>query len=479
MLRRIRTLLAAYLAGRSDGARLPVATLFLHGFLVAVFCLLLQGSTTPFAYALCALSLSGALLAIPLSGEFGYLLRADPSEEWIAALPISKTEIRVARSMHLLCVLFTLALGSLLPAAFLFELGPAASLGLVLAGLAQASLLAAVLLGLQTLFGGRAEVLFLMLQTLLVIGVTAGLVLGLQHVSVIADLTGIPSGSPLAWLPTAHFAACFGEQGNLLPPVLIGLLSVATVLLTPRPSGGGNRGRMPLEVILAPIRKLATRFWVQRNERAIFDFVYDALPREREVILRSYPMFGIPLAFLLAAYSGEPGSERQGLLALILFTPGIYLPVLLTQVPASESHQARWLLDCSPMHQSVANSAAIKALAVRFLLPLYAALTLIAWQGAGIEFALRLAPIAALTSLLVMRMQYTECVSDPPLSTPPESISVQLDGSGSMFVLTVGLTVLAVVANATLTSLGSAGFVLVALLAIEIWAERGSRVSRA
>ena len=86
----------------------------------------------------------------------------------------------------------TLALGSLIPAA---ALAPAsfdatARVLFVLAGLAQTAFVAALLLWIQALLGGRAEAALVAVQTVLLCGVLLGAVLGLQTLPVLAQLAG-------------------------------------------------------------------------------------------------------------------------------------------------------------------------------------------------------------------------------------------------------------------------------------------------
>ncbi len=56
---------------------------------------------------------------------------------------------------------------------------------------------------------------------------------------------------------------------------------------------------------------------MRKGERGTFDLVWDALPLEREFVLRTYPMFGIPLAFLVAG----------GVTAVIFFGWLLMLPI--------------------------------------------------------------------------------------------------------------------------------------------------------
>lgn len=482
---RILAFLRARLAAGPRGG-LPVATWFGHALVTAFFCGLVSDFLPPFAYGLFALSLLGALLAIPLLGELGWLLRQDAGEEWAATLPIRPIERRIARTLHLLLLLFGLALASLLPATWL--LPSATSLGARLAfplcGLAFAACLAAALLLLQSLLAGRAEGLLVLVQTLLVVAVVVGLVVGVRHVPLLARTPHLgDAGGGFLWLvPQAWCAAPLagveGEPTRAWLPALAGLGALACLaLLPPASAPRSGRGEPLLARLLRPLRALATRWWVRPEERAAFDLVYDALPREREVVLRTYPMIGIPLAFLATAALGDPrtgaagpsgpgaDAAREGLLALLFFTAGIYLPVLLTQIPASSSAAARWIQECAPVREGALACGAIKAVAVRFLLPLYAVLGWIAWLQAGPSFVLTVGLPGALSSLLVCQLLYPVCVRERPLSVAPDELRADLDWLGVLGVLALVLTLLSVAVQRFLPVWG-----LTLLVAGELWA---------
>lgn len=445
-LGRILVLFRAFLA-RQGAADSVLSTLVLPTVLVAGFAGLVQGELTGFAHALVFLTLAAMFVAIPLLGDLGYLLRSDPASEWVGALPATEREVRVAGALHLLAALVVLVCGPLLPALLLVPegFGIADRLLLLAGGMGVALVLSALLLTAQALFAGRAESLFVLLQTGLVAGVFLGIVLGARHISVVRGLTGLDPTSALVLLPSAWFAIPFGEGGSPLVPLVCIAVALPAILFLPRTHAPPSSDRPSLvERLLAPARAAATRLWVAADERAPFDLVYDALPREREVVLRTYPMIGIPLAFLIAASSGEATTAREGLLALLLFTPGIYLPILLTHVPASESHEASWLCATAPVTPGAVANGSIKALAVRFLLPLYALLFVIAWASAGPVLAIRLALPGGLVSLLVLRRLYLGVVNDPPLSVAPDRIQTRLDWSGGLFAMAMFLTLAAV-----------------------------------
>jgi hypothetical protein len=256
-------------------------------------------------------------------------------------------------------------------------------------------------------------------------------------------------------------------------------LALAVLALAPMPAAAPRGRREQLVArLLRPVRALATRLWVRADERAAFDLVYDALPREREVVLRTYPMFGIPLAFLVAAATdSDPSSasQRADLLALLLFTPGIYLPILLTHVPASASHAASWLLACAPIREGAVVVGAVKALAIRFLLPLYLLLGAIAAAQADLALALRLALPGAAISLLVLQRLYGVVVSGAPLSTAPDRVRTDLDWGGVLLVLAVALTFAAVLANRFVPTVAGGLTATAVLLVLVLAGERGLR----
>ena len=64
-----------------------------------------------------ALSISGALVALPLLGDLAPLLVADETGDWIRAQPIKPFELHLARTAHVAISLCVLALGALVPAA--------------------------------------------------------------------------------------------------------------------------------------------------------------------------------------------------------------------------------------------------------------------------------------------------------------------------------------------------------------------------
>lgn len=458
----------------------PVAPLFVHGSITAAFALLVRDMLPPFAYALVMLTLAMVLLALPLLGDFGFLLRADPAREWIEALPVRAAELRIARTLSLLLLVMALASAALVPIALLVPSGTglAGRIALFAAGVGQALFVAGFLLGAQSLLGRRAEALLILMQTVLVGAIVVGCLLGLRLVPLLVHAHG-PAGAP-AWLgalPSAWFATFLADGDELTPawqlaPWAALVLAVGVLFLAPQATGPSGRRAGWLAALLRPLRSLVSRAWVRAPERGSFDLVYDALPLEREFVLRAYPMIAIPLAMLFVGSRGSSGLERDGLIAVLLFTPATYLPILLVHVPATSSPEARWILDGAPVRRADIDGGALKALTARFLVPLYVLLFALAWSQAGAGLASRLAPIGFLISLIVMRGLYSKCVTDLPLSTSAGEIEARLDWTGTLLGLGMILTLIAVAALMLVTDAWRSLLVCAVLLAGEWSAER-------
>jgi len=206
---RIRILLRARLQARREGTGLPVAALLMQAFVALVLCGIVRDFLPPFAYALFALCVHGALIGVPLLGELGDLLVLDEAEDWVRAMPVTAFDVKCARLLHFLITLAVLSLGSLVPAAVIAPLDWIGKLGLVAGGLGQALVLAALLLCVMVTLGGRVQALLVFVQTVLFIGLIVGAVLGMGHVRDLGDL--FDPTPALAALPPAWFAAPFAR----------------------------------------------------------------------------------------------------------------------------------------------------------------------------------------------------------------------------------------------------------------------------
>jgi hypothetical protein len=454
----------------------PIPALLFLAALAAGLALLVRAALPPFPYALMALSLGALLLSLPLLSDLGALLRHDEGGEWVAALPALPSERTLARLAHLLLVLAALVLAWCTPWALLApaELALPARLALPLAGLGLVLFVATILVWAQQLFLARLEGAFVALETAVMVLVVVGLAQLLGHLPELARLT--PSSPGMLLFPPAWYARPL--LGSGAPVALaLALLSLAALARVPPGAPRARRRRDLVQRWLAPLHALALRFWVRPDERGPFELVYSALPREREVALRTYPMLGIPLAFLCigatgAHADGEPW--RRDLLALLLFTVGVYLPLLLTHVPLSETPQASWILRTAPVSEGARTGGAIKALFVRWLVPLYLGLLALGLALSELEILARLWLPALLLALLLLRRLYPACVRDLPLSVAPEDLRSEVDWAGQVTALAVGSTLVAVLANRYL-GVGEGILAAGLLLAAEIGLERKLR----
>lgn len=445
------------------GGAWPVAPLLVHGAISGLLCALVSTTLTTGTYCVFALGLSAALLLVALLGDYAPLFAEDEALEWIETQPVRDIERRVARVLLMLAMVSLLALASLLPAAVLLpDADRLERAGLIGAGLGQALLLCAAILAITNALRGRASVLLILVQTLLVTVAVLSLILSPGIARTLATQAGAFAGA-WAWLPPVVFA-----QSPALAWGLTALALIAVVLVPPSASRESSATSGPLDLIVRPLRGLIGRTWVRRNERAGYEFVLDALPREREFVLRTYPMLGIPLALLYAG-SGDARSP-EALLTLLLFAPPVYLPVLLAYVPGSRSHAARWIFDCSPCSALDLHAGARKALALRFVLPLYLVLGAISAWMAGVEFALRVTPLALLTTLLFLKPLYGKLVSDLPLCVAPDRILARMDWAGLLMgvaLLLVGIATATQVLIRTPMHAGLAAMILLFLLAAQ------------
>lgn len=481
---RTLALFTARLAALLSGDAAPTGALLLHGALAAGFALLLRGGLSPFAYTTALFSLSAALVALSLLGEFGGLLRADPAEEWIGAQPIGRRELAAARVLLALGGLVVLALGMLVPAALLAPggTGMLARAGIVGAGLLQALTIAALLLVLEVLPTGRAAGLLVVLQAGLVGALVVGMLAAPRWLAALAGLP--PQAHAPAWLvalPPAWFAALAGlaHPPGLPPPALAAGASLGALVLLvslPPPRAASSPGRASvLERPLAPLFRLALRGWVRPAEAGAFQLVWQALPRERDFVLRAYPMLGIPLALLWLAAGRDHDPATLDWLAVLCWTPAVYLPVLLAHLPATRAPRASWLLACAPLTRASIDAGARKAVLLRFVLPLHTLLTAMVCALASPRELLAPAIQGLFVSALALRALFPRFVLDLPLSVPPERIEVRQKLFGIVPALAVALPVAAILSRRAFSSPPAGAALASGLCTLEIACELAVR----
>lgn len=485
MLHRIAVLLRARIASQREGGLLPAAPILMLGFVSAVMCLLVRDMTTPFAYALIALTVNAALIATPLLGDFGSLLTADETGDWLRALPVRPIEIHAARALHLLLALAVLSTGGLAPAALLAPegVGWIGKATLFAAGITQSLFIAAALLIAQTALRERAHALLVALQTALFVTVLVGSVAGLEFVATMREWSGPGATERLAWFPPAWFAAQLSDDelsiGWSIAAWAAGVGALVALLGIPAPGApSGRAGSTLLGAVLTPLRKLAARAWVRGRERATFEFVFDALAKEREFVLRAYPLLAVPLGFLVLGAREGDAASKEGLLALLFFIPGAYAPLLVAHTPGTGSPRARWILDTAPATRAELENGAIKAVAIRFLLPLYFVLAALGFLQGRWETSLRLAPAGFVASVIVARLVWRRCAPERPLSIPHDELRIDNDWIGMLAVIAFALILVSLAAVRWLDSWPASLALIGALVAIEFALDRALAAER-
>jgi len=426
----------------------------------------------PFPYAFLALSLGPLVLGLPILSDLVGLLRHDEGLEWVSALPTRPAELTLARTAHLGAWLGALALAWFIPWSGFAPagLGLGARLALPLLGFLLALGLATALIWAQQVLLARLAGLWVALETLWMVLAVVGILRILGGLPAIAAWSTGAAG--LALLPSTWFARALVEGGHWWwTPAALGFPCLLALLRVPASEQAAPTARGGLERWLAPLRWLALRFWVRSDERGPFELVFRGPGREREFALRTYPMIGIPLAFLWLGASGGSEHWRTDVLALLLFTSGVSLPLLLVHLPLTQSPGAAWIQRLAPLGTRSHREGAIKAVFVRWVVPLYVALLAIGLGlGRGAD-VLRLWAPALLLALLLVRWLYPRCVRDLPLSTAPDELPANLDWAGPVTTLALGLTILAVLANRMLDWGASLALTLF-LVALEGWKGR-------
>ena len=118
--------------------------------------------------------------------------------------------------------------------------------------------------------------------------------------------------------------------------------------------------------------------------------------------------------------------------------------MLVTQVPISRSWQAAWLIESAPATTASLQLGAMKALVVRFVVPLYLLFALLTFSLTGAEAILRLTLPAFCVAALAVAHLWPLCVAAPPLSMSPEDFTPPTAWYASLVGWAMGLTILAI-----------------------------------
>ncbi|HPF14336.1 MAG: hypothetical protein H6830_09045 [Planctomycetes bacterium] len=420
------------------GGSLPIAPLVFQGLVASALFWLVRGDLDGLGHGVFALTLLLALTLLSLLGELAPLLASDPAEEWIGALPVTAREVRLSKILVCLVVTLAMSLGVLVPAMVLAPSSMAWPDRFLLMALGAVQVVCTTAFGLllQRTFQGSRTGWLVLFQAILFVGLFVGFVAGLGHAQALSGWE-----QPAGWwlvLPSGWFAAPLAPGAATSALSLLGgcVLACSVVLWkAPFPAKTDSGGTSSiLGNALYPLAKLARRTWVRPSERAVFDWIYAALPAEKDFALRTYPLMAIPFAFLFLGADGVR-AEGQGLLAILSFAPLTYLPILLLFVPTTQTPAARAMIDSTPMTALQEREGAIKAITVRILVPLYALLMGVLVAVAGWALAWQLIPPALAFTVLMLRPLWARYVEQGPLSTPAAELggAWRDDLTGGMF----------------------------------------------
>lgn len=125
--------------------------------------------------------------------------------------------------------------------------------------------------------------------------------------------------------------------------------------------------------------------WLCRSkaERAYFRFAYILMGEERDFKLKVYPTLGMgmvfPFIFILNLLQAQQFSEiTQGKAYLNIYFLMIIIGVTVSILRYSSRYKAAWILDAAPLEDALkCYSAALKAMLVKLLLPVYLLMAII------------------------------------------------------------------------------------------------------
>ena len=142
-------------------------------------------------------------------------------------------------------------------------------------------------------------------------------------------------------------------------------------------------------------------------ERAGFTFVWYIIGRDRKFKLRTYPGLGFGLVYaVIMSMNRQSGlGQSDGFFLFILYFGGIYILTALMQIAISDNYKAAWIYESSPMKQpGILLVGGLKALIIKLMLPYYCLLAayVIYMKGMGIVPDVLLAFVNSMVMLLVM-----------------------------------------------------------------------------
>ncbi len=389
---------------QGDTSSSLTSTIFTQSFIALILAAVLFDSDAQLvSYVAANLTLSTWFVSLASLGDPERQNRRLADRVLVHTAPLPRWILPLARAAHGSFHLVLITTGMAIPPAILSywvagECLWAPPLYLVLASLSTgllAGALATMTQAVTRMAGQMRAALFAgTLKAFALGGGLVGFAVSLQHLDGTAD--DLPFGrlAVMCWPP--YWGARFlADPITALPfgLALIGgllLVYLLAALVGVRESNSESR-RSGNQTWL---QRLDLRFCGHRGPlRGATEFTATMLFRSASFRARVLPLFGIPVAMILLAFTQQNGGEDPLLLlGITLQFPAIYTPFLIAFLPHSEYEGSSWLFDTSPHHNlPLAREASLIALSTHVLLPTHLIAALgIALAGIGVTTAISL-----------------------------------------------------------------------------------------
>lgn len=363
----------------SSGSSLTT-TIFTQAFLALAFAALLFPETPRVPFVAANLCLSSLLIAVGLLGNQDQLNRRRADETLLAAAPVGRSVLVLARAGHAAFYVTLLTIGMALPPAVLlaFSTGNVMqAVGYVVSACACSGLAAGALgvfqrILLRALGHARAALVAASVKAMLLGGGLALFGLGMQRLGKTAD--ALPFGRMGAeMLPPYHAARLLADPAAETWR-LAAMAAAAVVLFLVALAFGDERSpRRPRVARFDPLRSLLRSFAGRGPTLGIAEFVAVSMWRSPGFRARVLPLLGLPAGMVFLALQ-DGGQRREYVFACFLLQlPAIYLPFVIAFLPRADQSDAGWVFEQSPLLTlRLVQDATWRAIVSHVLLPVHA-----------------------------------------------------------------------------------------------------------
>lgn len=400
-------------------------TIFTQAFIALVLAtLIFDGDARPVAFAAANLSLSTMLIGMSVIADQESFSRRSADRVLLGTAPISRHLLPLARALHAGFKLCLVTTGMALAPAILLYWVAGRQLWVIPAYLIMASMLSGLLaasfhLGikilLRTLGPGSTWLIAGTIRGVLLAGLVLAMATCLPHLQ--GSVEDLPLGrlGALAWPPywAARWLAAPIEASIFGMSILCHgvALYCGFVMVGDGEHHRQRRGSGKTGLLDRIERSLAGRGPLLGSTA----FVGNMLYRSPGFRARVLPLFGLPLAMILLAFSSEQRDGGMILLGICLQFPAIYLPFLILFLPQADHEASSWLFETSPGHNiELARVASLIAISSRILLPVHGlAAVLMLAGGVGVMPTLALASFSLGSAVLLAGLQLRSLTSMP------------------------------------------------------------------